>query len=114
MTNSKKLYQVKSGDTLSKIAGALLGDTERWKELAYINSIKQPYLILPDQVIMVPSNGQPIEVVVTRGTDPGPMGPPTPERVANAPPVAASDPFMLYAGLAIGAVLLYLYMDESR
>ena len=42
-----QIYEVQAGDTLSKIAGKLLGDPKRWKEIFQANQdqIKNPDLI---------------------------------------------------------------------
>lgn len=62
---ANKLYQVQAGDTLRKIALAQLGEEPRWQEIAFINSLSQPYIIYPGQLIMVPALDQPpMEVVI--------------------------------------------------
>lgn len=48
-----ELYEVKKGDTLSKIARAY--DTT-YKVLAEINGIESPYIIRPGQILKVPAN----------------------------------------------------------
>jgi nucleoid-associated protein YgaU len=49
---------VKSGDSLSKIAKAELGDASQWKAIYEANKdkIKDPDLIHPGQVLDIPSN----------------------------------------------------------
>lgn len=49
---------VKSGDSLSKIAKAELGDANQWKAIYDANrdKIKDPDLIHPGQVLDIPSN----------------------------------------------------------
>ena len=51
-----KTYVVKSGDSLSKIAKALLGDAARWPEIFQANKdqIKDPNLIYPGQELRIP------------------------------------------------------------
>jgi hypothetical protein len=50
---------VKSGDTLSAIALATLGDAGRYPEIAAANNIANPNLIYPGQVLTIPSdNGE--------------------------------------------------------
>ena len=51
-----KTYVVKSGDSLSKIAKALLGDATRWPEIYEANKdqIKDPNLIYPGQELRIP------------------------------------------------------------
>jgi nucleoid-associated protein YgaU len=49
-------YVVKSGDSLSKIAEALLGNAERWPEIFEANKDKlsDPNQIRPGQELVVP------------------------------------------------------------
>jgi nucleoid-associated protein YgaU len=51
-------YEIKSGDSLSKIAQEQLGDPQRWKEIYEANSdeIKNPNLIYPGQKIKIPQD----------------------------------------------------------
>lgn len=52
----EKTYTVKPGDSLSKIAKALYGDANRWKEIhqANLDQIKDPDKIFPGQVLRLP------------------------------------------------------------
>jgi LysM repeat protein len=56
-TEGTQNYTVKSGDSLSKIAKRLLGDVNRWPELAQLNNIEAPHVIQPGQVLKVPEAG---------------------------------------------------------
>jgi nucleoid-associated protein YgaU len=49
-------YTVVAGDSLSKIAKKLLGDSNRWKEIHQLNAdtVKNPNLIHPGQVLKIP------------------------------------------------------------
>ena len=47
---AKIIYKVVEGDYLQKIAAEQLGDPERWPEIAYINSLEQPYLIRTNDI----------------------------------------------------------------
>lgn len=47
-------YIVKAGDSLSKIARDVLGDIKRWPAIAALNDLRQPYTILPGQVLQLP------------------------------------------------------------
>jgi len=47
-------YQVKKGDSLSKIALQVYGDMFAWKPIAKLNGIKNPNLIYPSQVLRIP------------------------------------------------------------
>jgi len=50
-------YTVVKGDSLSKIAKALLGDAKRWREIHELNRdvIDNPDLIYPGQVFKIPA-----------------------------------------------------------
>ena len=48
------VYTVRSGDTLSSIAGCMLGDPERWPEIAKLNGIVEPYRLAVGQVLQLP------------------------------------------------------------
>ena len=49
-------YIVQAGDTLSKIAAEKLGDASRWREIAQLNNLKEPYSIRPGQrLILAPA-----------------------------------------------------------
>ena len=52
-----RVYVVKSGDSLSKIAKEVLGDASRWPEIFEANKdqIKDPNLIHPGQELKMPS-----------------------------------------------------------
>jgi nucleoid-associated protein YgaU len=52
-----RVYTVKKGDTLSEIAQRELGAASRWKEIfeANRNTIKDPDVIMPGQVLTLPS-----------------------------------------------------------
>lgn len=45
---------VRSGDTLSKIAAAELGDWRRFREIAALNGLRDPNSIRPGQVVRLP------------------------------------------------------------
>jgi nucleoid-associated protein YgaU len=52
-----RVYVVKEGDSLSKIAKEVLGDASRWKEIFEANKdqIKDPSLIRVGQELRIPS-----------------------------------------------------------
>ncbi len=52
-----KSYTVRKGDSLSKIAKREYGDAQRWRVIYDANrdTIKDPDLIYPGQVIQIPS-----------------------------------------------------------
>ncbi|GKX29195.1 phage protein [Vallitalea longa] len=51
--STPKSYTVKSGDTLYGICKKLLGDGNKYKEIASKNNIKNPNLIFPGQVLQL-------------------------------------------------------------
>jgi hypothetical protein len=48
-------YTVRAGDTLSKIARDVLGNMNRWPEIAKLNNITVPYVIEIGQVLQLPA-----------------------------------------------------------
>ena len=52
--NTERTYEVQRCDTLWSIAGKLLNDGRRFKEIADLNGIKFPYVIHQKQVLKVP------------------------------------------------------------
>jgi nucleoid-associated protein YgaU len=52
----ERTYTVVKGDSLSKIAKALMGDATKWRALYEANKdkIKNPDLIYPGQVLKIP------------------------------------------------------------
>ena len=51
-------YTVQAGDTLSKIAQTKLGESERWKEIAELNNLKEPYRLSIGQQLEMPKDSQ--------------------------------------------------------
>jgi len=49
------LYTVKTGDSLSKIARDVLGDMKRWPEIARLNRLTPPYVIHPNENLLLPA-----------------------------------------------------------
>jgi len=49
-------YIVKAGDSLSKIARDVLRDVTRWPAIAELNDLRQPYTIMPGQVLQLPGD----------------------------------------------------------
>ena len=62
---AKEIYIVQTNDSLSQIAIDELGDMSRWQEIAYINSIKEPYTIYPGQKLLLPEFGKPLAIEIT-------------------------------------------------
>jgi len=52
----ERTYTVMKGDSLSKIAKALMGDAQKWRFIYAANkdTIKNPDLIYPGQVLKIP------------------------------------------------------------
>lgn len=48
------VYVVKAGDYLYKISKNVLGNADRWKEIAQVNNINAPYTIYPNQKLKMP------------------------------------------------------------
>lgn len=81
-------YVVRSGDTLSRIAGRFLGDIYAFHILARYNNIKVPRQVGEGTTIRIPGKAPPPEVA--RPTRPVPTKPePAPEPTPAPPPVAA-------------------------
>lgn len=51
-------YTVRAGDTLSLIARNVLGDVNRWPEIARLNGLRSPYIINVGQTLKLPSSAQ--------------------------------------------------------
>jgi len=49
-----EIYEVQSGQNLVVIAEAALGEKSRWKEIAFLNNIRHPYIIYPGQILELP------------------------------------------------------------
>jgi len=103
---AKRLYTVREGDTISIIARDEVGDISRWRELAYINSLSAPYVIVPGQNILLPVDDSPLQLTITEYT-------PAPTNGTAATKTAAFEltPATLAIGLAVVAV--FLFMDSK-
>lgn len=55
-STTNKIYEVKPGDSLSKIAKAEYGDATQWKRIFEANSatLKDPDKIFPGQKLVIP------------------------------------------------------------
>lgn len=90
-------YVVRSGDTLSRIAGRFLGDIYAFHILARYNNIKVPRQVGEGTTIRIPGKAPPPEVA--RPTRPAPPRPePAPEPATPAPPPVAAAPAEPSAG----------------
>lgn len=106
-----EIYQVKSGDTLSKIARDVLGDIDEWPKIAQLNNLVAPYTIYPGMQLMMPDVEVLGPVVVQAQRLPVTTKPkPAPDRVAGFG-FQMTPQTWLYLGL--GAVALFLMMDRK-
>lgn len=55
-TPAARTYTVRSGDTLSGIAGRIYGHADYWPTIAKANKIKDPRRIKPGQVLTIPAH----------------------------------------------------------
>ena len=51
---ARKLYTVRRGDSLYRIAGRELGSAERWPSIARANGLSAPYMLKPGQRLKLP------------------------------------------------------------
>lgn len=106
-----EIYQVKSGDTLSKIARDVLGDIDEWPKIAQLNNLVAPYTIYPGMQLMMPDVEVLGPVVVQAQRLPTTTEPkPTPDRAAGFG-FQMTPQTWLYLGL--GAVALFFFMDRK-
>lgn len=108
-----EIYQVKRGDTLSSIARDVLGDVDRWPEIADLNRIVDVSMIFPGAQLLIPEAEklQPITITAKRRGE-------IPDAAAEA------DPRPQFAGfdltptamvlLAAGALVIYLISEDQR
>ena len=97
----QRIYQVRSGESLTSIARDVLGDMDRWKELAHINGLQHPYIIRVGQVIELPTaESEDVEIVVA------PKKVPAANRAAPARGFRLNAPAMAFVAIAVAAFLL--------
>jgi nucleoid-associated protein YgaU len=51
------LHNIVGGETLSHIAGRLLGDASRWREIADANGVDDPLRLIPGAALVMPRGG---------------------------------------------------------
>jgi len=111
-----EIYNVKAGDTLSKIARDVLGDIDRWPDIARLNNLVQPYTIYPNMALIMPDTTVLGPVVQPAGD----RGPPAPTRTPPPYPTAAPDIAGFLAGVnpivyyAAAAVLLFVLLGTKK
>jgi hypothetical protein len=85
---SDKIYIVRPGDTLSGIAGRLLGNVDRWREILEANpQITAPDMIYPGDSLTLPLPEPAVpeeELAVREEVAPPPPPPPSPAAAADA------------------------------
>lgn len=93
-----RIYQVKQGESLKSIAAALLGNKDRWPELAHVNHLAHPYFIRTGQVLELPDTEQPVTVITASNS-----GAPAARQVKNQLSPAE------WGLLAVGAFVIWRY-----
>ena len=90
-----EIYKVKAGESISIIARDVLGEMDRWPEIAFINGLRHPYFIYPGQILELPpeTGGDIVEVESTV------VAP-----IALRSPIRPATVFVL----AVGAALLFM------
>ena len=69
-------YIVQRDDILSGIAQKLLGDGNRWTEIAKLNNLASPNLLFVGQILKIPNLARPLKPIITAPAQI--YGPPTP------------------------------------
>lgn len=100
---ANKLYQVQQGETLKSIAIGRFKDESRWQEIAYINSLSQPYFVTPGQLILLPDNSQPLEIVIKEYGD-------APDKSSAASPEVDLKLSPAELGLFVGGVVFLWWL----
>ncbi|MEN8151431.1 MAG: LysM domain-containing protein, partial [Planctomycetota bacterium] len=49
-----RTVEVQNGDNLHRVAERSLGDSSRWREIADLNDLSEPYVIQPGQALDIP------------------------------------------------------------
>ncbi len=108
-------YQVRAGDTLGAIAARLLGDLQRWREIAEANGITNPRALKVGQTLRIPAltpatttAGPSAEVEATSEPAPAPEAP-APEAVAPA-----SVDYQVRSGDTLAVIARRLLGDAQR
>ena len=60
------LYRVEVNDSLSSIALVQLGDMEKWKDIARLNNLAPPYIIHPNELLLLPDSEAPAPIRITK------------------------------------------------
>lgn len=109
-TPSQTTYTVKSGDTLSGIAGKFYGDSSKWTVIAQANGIKDPTKLKVGQVLQIPGAGAATQ---PSGPAPAPAPAPSPGNTSGDknldPAMQPDDPIPLtgLSGLNYSMAVIY-------
>lgn len=104
-------YTVQRGDTLSSIAQQLLGNGNRWREIADLNRIAKPQDLRVGMVLKIPTAGAPqspapstppVAPKPSVPVTPKPTQPPSPNPVARTYTVQAGDTLSRIADKTLG------------
>lgn len=98
------IYTVKSGESLSAIARDVIGDMERWKELAFINGLSYPYIIRPGQILKIPDDDREPMVIEIQGS---------PEPTKAAPTKSAGFSLTPTTAIVLAVVAAFLLFDKK-
>ncbi len=102
-----RTYQVRSGDTLGAIAQRLLGNSERWREIAELNGITDPRALRVGQSLRVPGEqGQ--------GAAAGQPAAPTSESATPASAQPATVEYRVRAGDTLAEIAQRLLGNGDR
>lgn len=103
-------YTVKAGDTLSTIARDVVGDVNRWPDIARLNKLAEPYTISPGMQLLLPDVEVLGPVVVAAKRRP-PATVPTPPQAAGLGFDLRDPQTLIY--LAAGALVLFALMGRK-
>lgn len=103
-----EIYRVKSGESLSIIARDMLGDMQRWPEIAFLNGVSFPYFIHPGQVLQLPpvTGGDIFEVVNLNVS--------LPKQTTDAPVAKSAGLFNRSATILLLAVGAFFFFNRSK
>lgn len=65
-----RAVRVRENDTLTKIASRELGDGNRWRQLAELNELREPYRVVVGQLLYLPDDGAQASNATARSDEP--------------------------------------------
>jgi uncharacterized protein (TIGR02594 family) len=104
-----RTYQVRSGDTLGAIAQRLLGNSERWREIAQLNGITDPRALRVGQSLRIPG-----EASRGQGAAAGQPAAPTSESATPASAQPATVEYRVRAGDTLAEIAQRLLGNADR